>query len=727
MLTLKKEHQPVKYGKIAQVPVVMQLEYLECGAACVSMVLAYYEKYITLEEAREACGVSRDGQNALNMVKALRSYGMEAGGYRMEPEDFKKFKNFPCIIHWGFNHFVVLKGIRGNKYYLNDPAVGEKTVTAEEFDGQFTGIVLAMEPAENFLPSGKPRSIYSYAKKRLVGTAAAVAFAILTAIIGNLLSVINPVFSRIFMDRLITGKNPEWLNAFMVLMILVGLVSVLNSLIQRTCSLKINGRMAVSGDATFMWKVLHLPMKFFSQRMAGDIQSRQGSAASISNTLVNTLAPLVLDAGMMLFYLVIMIRNSIVISALGILTTLMNFYISTIISKKRVNISRASMQSAGKLAATATAAMEGIETIKASGAEVGIFGKWAGYQAAVNNSEVMGSKLDAYWGLLPQFVSLLLDHIILIYGAYLIILGQFTYGSVMFLQGIISSFMSPAQTLISTRQTLQEMRTEMERLEDVTEYPEDDILKSLDGENVSFRKLTGNMELKNVTFGYSPLGKPLIENFNMKLEPGKKVAFVGSSGCGKSTLSKLISGMYAPWSGEILFDGKPMAEIDRSVFRSSVSVVDQDIILFNDTIKENIRMWDKSIEDFEVILAARDAHIYDEILEKPGGFDHMLDENGKDLSGGQRQRLEIARALVQDASIIIMDEATSALDALTEFNVVKSITDRGIGCIVIAHRLSTIRDCDEIIVLDHGQVVGRGKHEQLMEECSVYRELVTNE
>lgn len=724
---MSTKNKPVNYGKKAKVPVVMQLEFLECGAACLTMVLAYYGRYITLEQAREDCGVSRDGQNALNIIKAARNYGMEAKGFRMEPEMFKSFDMFPCIIHWGFNHFVVLTGMKNGKAYINDPGMGDRTVSMEEFDEQFTGVVLAMTPSEEFVQAGKPKSVYSFAKKRMEGAMLAVVFVVITTLIAKLLEIINPIFARVFMDRLLSGQNPEWLYPFIGLLILLTAIMLFNSWVNTLCSLRIDGKMAVVGNSSYMWKVLHLPMKFFSQRMAGDIQNRQSSSASIANTLINTFTPLVLDSFMMVFYLFVMIKNSVLLSCVGLSTIIINFILSNIISKKRINISRVSMRDEGKLYGTTTSGIEMIETIKASGAEVGFFEKWAGYQASVNSNEVKTIKIDQRFGLLPEIVSLINDSIILVLGIYLVIKGQFTVGSVMFFQGLLTSFMGPANTLISSNQMVQEMKTEMERIEDVMEYPDDDTITESFDSIEGAKKLSGRVEMRNVTFGYSPLAAPLIENFNMSLEPGSKVAFVGMSGCGKSTLAKLISGLYKPWAGEILFDGVPIGEIDKNVFRGSLAVVDQDITLFGDSIRDNIRMWDKSIQDFEVILAARDAQIYDDIIKRPGGFDYVLDENGLNLSGGQKQRVEIARVLAQDPSVIIMDEATSALDAMTEYNVVKSITDRGISCIVIAHRLSTIRDCDEIIVMDKGVVVDRGTHEELLARGGLYKELVTSE
>ena len=722
-----KIKSPITKG-VAKVPVVMQMEALECGAASLAMILAYYGKWIPLEQVRLDCGVSRDGSNAKNILRAARSYGLSAKGYRYEPEVLKKEGRFPCIIHWNFNHFVVLNGFRGNKAVLNDPAKGTYTVPMSTFDESFTGICLILEPNENFVPEGKPQSMLAYAKKRLVGAGAAIVFVILTAVITSLLGISTPAFSRIFLDRLLTGENPDWLMPFTLALAGISVVQLVVAWIQAVYSLRINGKLAMVGNTTFMWKVLRMPMEFFSQRMAGDIRSRQSSNAMIAGQLVNTFAPLVLYAVMMSFYLIVMLRYSVILTLIGLASVLVNLILSSIISKKRINITRVQMRDAGKLAGTTVAGIEMIETIKASGAENGFFEKWAGYQASVNTNMVRFQRMNQLLGLLPTLVSSLCDTAVLMTGVFLAMKGEFTVGMIMAFQGFLSSFISPATTLISAGQTLQEMRTDMERIEDVMKYPTDVTFEnSDDSENIEYDKLSGNIEIKNVTFGYSRLAEPLIKNFSMSLKSGSRVAFVGPSGCGKSTVSKLISGLYKPWSGEILFDGKPMSKIDRSVFTGSLAVVDQDIILFEDTIANNIKMWDNSIEDFEMIMAARDAQLHEDIMQREGGYQYKLTEGGKDFSGGQRQRMEIARVLAQDPTIIILDEATSALDAKTEYDVVKSIKDRGITCIVVAHRLSTIRDCDEIIVMDQGNVVERGTHEELMKNGGAYTQLVSNE
>ena len=720
-----KIKRPLTKG-VAKVPVVMQMEALECGAASLAMICAYYNKWIPLEQIRVDCGVSRDGANAKNLLVAARSYGFTAKGYRYEPDDLKKNGKFPCIIHWNFNHFVVLDGFKGKKAVINDPAKGNYTVSMETFDKSFTGICLMFEPNENFVPSGKRKSVLSFAVKRLSGAKVAVAFVVFTTLISALIGVITPAFSRIFMDRLLTHENPDWFYPFLVALSAMSALQLVISALETYYSNRINGKLATIGSSTFMWKVLHLPMEFFSQRLAGDIQGRQGSNAGIANSVVNTFAPLALNAIMMVFYLVVMIRYSWILTLVGLSSLVINAWMSRIISKKRVNITRVSMRDAGKLAGATVAGVEMIETIKASGAENGFFERWAGYQASVNAQKAKYAKINQYLGMIPSAVSTITGIVVLTLGVWFAMEGTFTVGMIMAFQGVLSSFGAPAATFISAGQTIQEMRTQMERVEDVMEYREDDCYKT-EVKEENFSKLKGTIELKNVTFGYSRLSEPVIRNFSLNIKPGQRVALVGTSGCGKSTISKLVSGLYQPWSGEILYDGKHLSEIDRDVFTGSLAVVDQEITLFEGTIAENIKMWDNSIEDFEMILAARDAQLHEEIMRRDGGFNYRIAEGGKDFSGGQRQRLEIARVLAQDPSIIILDEATSALDAKTEYDLVKAVKDRGITCIVVAHRLSTIRDCDEIIVLDHGVTVERGTHEELYAKGGKYTQLVSND
>ena len=723
---MEKFNQPINKG-VAKVPVVMQLEAVECGAASLTMVLAYFNKWVPLEEVRAACGVSRDGSRAKNIALAAINYGLEVKAFRFDPEALRKNATFPCIIHWNMNHFVVLDGFRGKYAYINDPARGNVRVTMEEFDASFTGVTILFTPGEKFVPGGKPKSTIDFARKRLVGAGAAVAFVTLTTVIVYLFGIVNSVTSRIFMDRLLTGENPDWLYPFIGFLILIAVVQVIVNWAQAIYSLKINGKMAAIGSTSYMWKVLHLPMEFFSQRQAGDIQGRLSLNASIAGTLVNTFAPLLLNTCMMIFYLVLMLRQNLMLTLIGIFTLLVNFAVSRIISSKRVNITRVQMRDGGKMQSIATSGIMMIETIKSSGAENGYFQKWAGYQASVNAQNVKASKTEMFLGKVPSILSTVSNYGVLALGVYLIMQNQYTLGGVMMFQGFLNSFMSPAMTLVSASQTIQEMRTQMERVEDVMEYRTDPSVEENGSEETKLKKLKGNLELKDISFGYSRLEKPLIENFSLTLEPGERVALVGASGCGKSTISKLVSGLYQPWSGEILFDGKPRSALPRDILVGSVAVVDQDIILFEDTIENNIKMWDDTIQDYEMILAARDAQLHDDITQLSDGYQHKLINGGKNLFRGPRPRMGNARGLGPAPTLIIFFETTHAPEAPPEIFVVKTIRGRGGTCIVIAHRLSTVRDCDEIIVLDHGKVAERGTHEELMKLGGAYADLVASE
>jgi NHLM bacteriocin system ABC transporter peptidase/ATP-binding protein len=601
-------------------------------------------------------------------------------------------------------------------------------------------VCIFFEPDEGFERGGKKKSIFEFAGKQLKGTGAVMTFTVIVSLICAIMGVINPVFSKIFIDRFLAGRNRDWLVPFFIFLIVFAVMQIVLSGMQAIYNLRIQGKLAIKANARYMWHVLRMPVEFFTQRHAEDIAIRKRDNEILAATLINTLAPTVLDLLMMIVYLTVILKYSVMLTAVGLVGMAINIFVSQYISAKRVNITRVQMRDAAKLAAATVSGIEMMETIKSSGAENGFFEKWSGFQASVNSQAIKEIKLNSYYGLIPLVVNVFVNTTILGTGLYLIMKGHFTVGMLYSFQAMLTQFMAPVMALSDTGTIIREMRVDMERIDDVMEYPVDveyDESDTADAgheestedtdDTVSFSKLSGMVELKDVTFGYSRLSPPLIENFSMKVEPGQKVAFVGASGCGKSTLSKLISGLYKPWSGEVLFDGKPMEDINRSVFTGSLAVVDQEITLFEDTLANNIKMWDSSIEDFEMILAARDASLHDDILQREGGYKYKMIAGGRDFSGGQRQRIEIARVLAQDPTVIIMDEATSALDAATEYEVVKSITDRGITCIVIAHRLSTIRDCDEIIVMDNGKVVERGTHEELINLHGKYEELITSE
>lgn len=704
----------------------MQMEALECGAASLCMILAYYGKWLSLEQVRADCGVSRDGSNAKNVLKAARTYGLKAEGYRMETSALRNIA-FPVVIHWDFNHFVVLNGFKKDKAVLNDPARGTVEVEPEQFDKSFTGIVLCFEKTEYFVPGGKPRSLREFAKKRLRGTFPAFAFVLLTGILTAGISMITLFFSRILMDNILSGKNPEWLRPFIGAMLLALFFQFVVNAIQNVYWLKIEGKLAIEAGASFMWHVLRLPVEFFTQRFAGDIASRQESNQSIASTLIGQLAPMVVNIALLVFYLAVMLNYSVVLSIVGIAAVLANMLLARMVSKKRMNMSRVMQRDAGKLSGVTMSGFEMIETIKSAGAENGFFERWAGYYAKQCNGQVAFSRANQFYKMLPALLQQLSDAAVLTIGVYLILEGEFTIGMLWGFLGFLSSFLQPVNQLVGAGQAFVEMRSGMERVEDVMNYkpdvPEEEELKANIG---SMEKLTGEIDIRNISFGYNRMSKALIEGLSLRLKPGGSIALAGGSGSGKSTLVKLISGLYSPWTGEILFGGRSKSEINRGVFTGSLAVVDQDIMLFEDTILDNITMWDKSVDEAAVVAACKDAQLHDDILQREGGYSHIIKEGGKNFSGGQRQRFEIARALVQEPSILILDEATSALDAGTEQLIMEAVRARGITLVIVAHRLSTIRDCDEIIVLDKGRVAQRGSHEELMKMGGKYTALLSN-
>ena len=721
--------KPLGTGKVAKVPMVMQMEALECGAASLDMVLAYFGRFVPLSQMRKDCGVSRDGSSMKNLYLTAQSYGLEVHAYRFNVEELKTQTTYPCILYWEFKHFIVLNGYRKGKFIVNDPAKGILAIPEESFARSYSGMCMTFAPTEKFSTGGKPESVVDFARERLKGTGTVIAFVLLTTLILTVIGVLEPVFPRLFVDYILEDRSTSGMTRlFFIGFFLVIAVKIVASWIKNAYLIKMEGKMAIYASTQFIWHILRLPIDFFSQRFPGDLMNRCTSNATITSTLVLTFAPLVLDFAAMIFYLALMIQYSLPLAAISVVSVGINLAVSVFVSNKRINLSRTQMKNSSLLVSTGMAGMSMIETIKASGAENGFFENWAGIQAACNEDQVKLKDMNTLYGQIPALISSVTGSIILCIGVGFIIKGSWTMGLVSAFTGYLAAFTNPATKLIGVTQSFQEMRTSMERIEDVMKYPTDVAaeMEASDDQTV-YEKLSGAVEFRNVTFGYNRLTEPLIRDFSMSVKKGQSVAFVGGSGSGKSTLAKLATGLHKPWSGEILFDGKPISEIRRSVFTASVSSVDQDISLFADSVSNNIAMWDTSINEQSVTGAAENAQIYDDIVVRENGFEYRLTEGGRNFSGGQRQRIEIARALASDPTLIVMDEATSALDAETEYRVMEAVRSRGITTIIISHRLSTIRDCDEIIVLKEGKVIDRGRHEELLGRCEYYSGMITSE
>ena len=703
---------------VKKVPVVMQMETVECGAAALSMLLAYHGKWLSIEQLRTDCGVSRDGSNARNIVLAARHHGMDAHGWQADIDHLPSLA--PAIIHWNHNHFVVFKGFHRGMAFINDPAIGSMAVSMKEFQRSYSGVAITAAPGDDFKPQGHQTSILHYVRENIRGAKDAFIFTLLMGILMSFAGMVYPLFSQVFLDSIITGKNDEWTVPFFVGIACLVVFNFLLALLDNVYGRRFAGSMSLKGNTRFLWHALNLPIEFFTQRYVGDIVQRQSLNEHITTTLVRILAPYAVNVALLLVYIVVMAQYSVLLTIVGISVVALNIYTVAAERELRTNLARALEQSEGKFYGITMSCVDNIESIKAAGAERGFFEFWAGTFARRNNQEVAFQKRP-FW---PFVFGHFANSFILILGAALILNGQFSIGMLMAFQGFMAEFMKPAMGLMQGSTTVLEMRSQMERIDDVMAYPAEQTGK---GESPAHNaKLGGMIEMKNVTFGYSLSAAPLIRDFSMTLHPGKSVAIVGASGCGKSTIAKLLTGLYQPWSGEILFDGRDSHDISRDEFVNSVACIDQNVVLFDDTIAENIKMWDHSIEDFTMTMACIDAGIRDDIISRPRGFNTRLVKGGGNFSGGQRQRFEIATALAREPVILILDEATSALDTVMESEVMQSIRQCGASTIVIAHRLSTIRDCDEIIVMDKGRIVQRGSHDELMAQGGRYEELIRN-
>ena len=722
------KNSKLKYKRV-RTPTVLQMEAVECGAACLAMICAYYKKYIPLEKLRVDCGVTRDGVKAGNIARAAIKIGLEARGFRYEPSSLIDLKP-PMIIHWNFNHFVVFEGFKNGRAYINDPGSGHKVITFEEFDLAFTGVVLTFEPTEEFERSGKKTTMYSSLQKRLRPLQTVLVFLVLAGLLLVIPGLVIPAFSRIFIDEILIGNRTEWLRTLLWCMGATVLIQAFLTYLQGRYFLRMETKLALLGASSFLWHILRLPIRFFQQRSPGDISSRQASNDSVAAFLSRSLAQNVIGVFTAIFYFIVMLQYNVLLTVLTVGLTAVNVLYFVFATKKIGAMNDKLNQDAGKLFGMSASGIFQIETLKATGMESDFFSKWAGLHAKqINTQQKMGGKSNLL-GSLPDLVSGLSGALVLCIGSLQILDGNLTVGTLIAFQALMGNFMGPINGLTQMGMEIRQLKSEMARLDDIYKYevdeyndPQRDAGIEEAGED-SFRKLDGYVEIRDLSFGYNMLEAPLIDSFNLSLEPGSRVALVGPSGSGKSTIAKILAGIYQPWSGEILFDGENREFLPRNVINNSLAMVDQDISMFAGNIRDNITMWDNLAKDEDVIAATKDACIHDDIAVREGGYIAKVSEAAANFSGGQRQRLEIARALAINPSILILDEATSALDAYTEEIVSENIRKRGCTRIIVAHRLSTIRDCDEIIVMDKGKIIQRGTHDQMKDADGPYAELI---
>ncbi len=708
-------------------PTVVQMEALECGAAALAIVLAYHGRWVPLEELRHECGVSRDGSKASNVVRAARKYGLEARGFQVESIDALYGQRLPVILFWNFNHFVVLEGFRRGRVLLNDPAQGPRTVALDELDGAFSGVFLTFAPGPAFRKGGTPPRMAPALARRLRGSESALLYAVLCGLLLVIPGLAIPAFSRIFIDQYLVEGQAQLIKPLLAAMAGAVVIQAVLSWLQRASLLRLQTKLAVTTSSRFFTHVLRLPAVYFAQRFAGEIGSRVAINDKVADLISRRFAATVIDSVMTVFYAALMLAYDVRLTIVVIAIALLDVGAVKLSARARTDAGQRLMQDQGKLVGTAMNGLQMIETIKATGSESEFFARWAGYQAKSVNTQQSAQVLAAVSSAVPPFVQTLSTGAVLVLGGLEVMNGHLTVGMLVAYQALLASLVRPLTSFVQFGATVQELQADMNRLDDVLRYP-DDAQYRQDREHLpydrSIVKLSGHLELRNVTFGYAPLEEPLIVGFDLKVEPGRRVALVGASGSGKSTVARLIAGLYEPWSGEVLFDGVPRTQIPRDLIVNSLAVVDQDSFLFGGSVAENITMWDATIGIERIARAATDGAIDEAIVGREGSYQSPVREGGGNFSGGECQRLEIARALVPEPTIVVLDEATAALDPTTEAVVDRNLRRRGCTTIIIAHRLSTIRDCDEIVVLERGRIVQRGTHEQMKDVDGPYRRLI---
>ncbi|HEY5847557.1 MAG TPA: NHLP family bacteriocin export ABC transporter peptidase/permease/ATPase subunit [Microlunatus sp.] len=721
---------PASGSRRVRTRTVLQMEAVECGAASLAMVLAHHGRVVPLTELRQACGVSRDGSKASSILKAARTYGLAAKGFRKEPRELKTL-SMPVIAFWEFNHFVVVDGFSHGQVYLNDPASGPRIITDEEFDRSFTGIVLTFEPSEEFTRGGRFPSLTASLRRRLRGSRAALVYGILAGLALIIPGLLIPAFSRIFVDGVLVGGFTDWLAPLVVAMALALLLLLTLTLLQADVLQRLGYKLELTATGRFFWHVLHLPIGFFDLRYAADIASRTQLNQRLAQLLSARLATNLVSLTLIAFYAIVMLQYSVLLATIGVGISLLNLLALRLGARGRRNASRRFEQDQGKVVATSFSGIQMIETLKSGGTESDFFARWAGFQAKSVRAEQDLATSTSYLSVVPPLLTGLTTAAILIIGGQQVIIGALSIGALVAFQYLLTSFSAPVGGLVTLGGEIQEIEAGMVRLDDVLDYPSDPVLDEYapsagptDSSAVTVSRLSGALDLRSITFGYNPLAPPLITDFNLSVPPGARVALIGGSGSGKSTIARIVCGLYRPWSGEVLFDGHSRSHYPRDVLVNSLALVDQEIVLVEGSVTENLTLWDPTVPEHQVVQAGRDAAIHADIAARSGGYASAVAEGGRNWSGGQRQRLEIARALVTDPSILVLDEATSALDPTTEQFIDEQLRRRGCTCLIVAHRLSTIRDCDEIVVLDRGSVVQRGTHESLVDQGGLYTQLI---
>ena len=702
------------------------MEATECAAACLSMILAYHGRWVPLEELRVRCGISRDGASAANMLRAAREYGLVAKGFRCRREHLFDIP-FPLVAYWNFNHFVVVEGIKGDRVYINDPDSGPIRISLQEFDESYTGVCFGFQKGPKFCEGGARPSVLRGLRDRLGQTRGPLVFAALATLALLVPGLAVPTMLKVFVDDVLIRQNESWLGPLLIGLALAAVIQGALVWLQRSFLARMQAKLSIDTTARFFWHVVTLPMSFFSQRYAGDIASRVASNDAVARLLSGELAVNAINILATLFYVAVMLAYDVPLTLVAVAIVSTNVVVLQLSSRAREDANRRMLKEQGKVAGTSVSGIHMIETLKASGTEDGFFARWSGIHANALIAQQRLGFVTALANVFPPLLSLLSVVAILGVGGLRVLDGVMTIGGLVAFRSLAFNLFMPIEGLVRFGAHLQTIKGDIARLDDVLNYAPDE--RTFEGINENRREEgvpppRGSIDLNRVTFGYNIKEPPLISDFTLSIRPGRRVALVGSSGSGKSTVAKLICGLLTPWSGGVRIDGHDLSDISPSRFSEIVSHVDQEIVLFEASVRDNVALWDPTIGERDIVQALRDAAIHDVIAARPQKYDAPVEEGGRNFSGGQRQRLEIARALARNPAILVLDEATAALDPVTELEIDNRLRQRGCTCLIVAHRLSTIRDADEIVVLDRGRIVQRGTHQELIAEDGLYRTLV---
>ena len=711
-------------------PILLQMHATECGAACLGSILGHFGRFVPLTELREKCEVSRDGSSAASIARAARHYGLECKGLSVRADQLKKLP-LPLILFWQFSHFLILEGFDDRNFYLNDPATGRRTLSAEEFIKGFSGIALRFGRADDFKPGGEQPGLFSRLSTLLAGSRTVLTGVIACGLMLTLLAFVVPASLGVFVDDVLANHGP-W-SGLVTALIGAGVLVYILSLLKHRFLKRLAVRISVTGYNRGLSRLLRLPVEFFHHRLVGDLTDRVSSIDRIAKNLTDQFLVLIIDMAMSAVLLIAMFAVNALLALIVLMLALLHGVLAHLLNAARAVRSQAMRREQGLLIGMGMQMLDHAENLQMTGTDDRFFSRWSGQQARELRARQRYSELGSVNTALPGLINALRAAAILVFGGSLVVTGQMTLGTLVGFYILAELFLAPIGRFLEFADKRQALETDLQRLEDISSTAEDPVVSRRSPQSESIPtfngrlQLAGGLELRDVTFGYNKSRPPLIKDFNLVIKPGQRVAVVGPSGSGKSTLARLVSGIYQPWSGEILFDGHARDEIPEEVLRRSVSMVDQSVVLFSASVRDNITLWNPAVPDEVIVAATRDACIHDEILVRPQGYATLVEEGGANFSGGQRQRLEIARALVGNPTVLVLDEATSALDAATEEFVDDALRRRGVTCLIVAHRLSTVRDCDEIIVLEAGVEVQRGTHDELIaDEAGTYHKLVTS-